>query len=383
MLLKNRDMKMYYVANARMPNEKAHGIQLAKQCEAFAATGVELELILPNLKNEITDSIESYYSLARSIRIIKIPVLNAGFSRLAYNLRCLSFALFSFVYLIGKVRKKQAIIYTIDLDQFSFFLLPFLRVPVFFEVHGSKKKNLFLTFFLRRVYGVITNSRGVGAKLQAEFGIPKEKMITAPNGIDPALFPSLFSKQEARKVLGLPFEKAIAVHTGQFYDWKGLEIVVETAKLCPDVLFYFVGGTEDAYKKTTGIKNIPSNVIFVGHRPLREIPIWAASADVVLVLGTKKNPYSYTETSPMKIFEFLACGRPMVVSGTPANREVVTEREVFFYGPDDARGLAAGIRQSLVGDDMWKRAVYGKEKAKEYTWSERTKKIMKLIKEFS
>ena len=73
----------------------------------------------------------------------------------------------------------------------------------------------------------------------------------------------------------------------------------------------------------------------------------------------------------------------MVVSGTPANREVVTEREVFFYGPDDARGLAAGIRQSLVGDDMWKRAVYGKEKAKEYTWSERTKKIMKLIKEFS
>ena len=85
----------------------------------------------------------------------------------------------------------------------------------------------------------------------------------------------------------------------------------------------------------------------------------------------------------MKIFEFLACGRPMVVSGTPANKEIVTEREVVFYEPDNERDLAAGIKQSLVGDDIWKRAAYGKEKAKEYTWSERTKKIMKFVTELS
>ncbi|TSC61733.1 MAG: group 1 glycosyl transferase [Parcubacteria group bacterium Gr01-1014_48] len=370
---------MYYVANARMPNEKAHGIQLAKQCEAFIAQGVDLELIVPGQKNEIKDSIEKYYTLAHVLSVKKMLVLNFCSSRLAYNLRCLSFALSSFLYLAWRIRKRAGILYTIDLDQFSFFLLPLLRVPVFFEIHGSKKRNPFLVFFLKRVRGIVTNSRGVATKLQADFMIAKEKIITAPNGIDPALFPSRLSKQEARKELHIPSEKEIAVHTGQFYDWKGLGILAETALLCPEVLLYLVGGTEQAFKRVAGVKNVPSNIIFVGHRPLHEIPVWIAAADIALVLGTKSNTYSYTETSPMKIFEFLACGCPMVVSGTLANREVVSDKEAFFYEPDDAYSLASAMKKALHEKDSSQKAAFGKEKAKEYTWAERTKKIMQFI----
>lgn len=370
---------MYYVANARMPNEKAHGIQLAQQCEAFVAQGIDLELVLPKQKNTTKDSIESFYSLEKKIPVHTLSVVHLGNSCLAFNLRSLSFGISSFFYLLFKTWRETVVVYTIDLDQFSFFLLPLLAAPVFFEIHGSKKRNPFLVFFLKRVRGVITNSRGVAAKLQADFGLAKEKMITAPNGIDPVLFPSKLSKQEARKALGIPLDRAVAVHTGQFYDWKGLSIIVEAAALVPNTLFYVVGGTEAGFRAATNVENIPSNVLCMGHKPLREIPVWVAAADVALVLGTKKNTYSYLETSPMKIFEFLAAGCPMVVSDTPANREVVSGREAFLYEPDDAHSLAVSIGVAVTGKDSLQKAAFGKEKAKEYTWSERTKKIMEFV----
>lgn len=370
---------MYYVANARMPNEKAHGIQLAKQCEAFVAQGIDLVLVLPKLENEIKDSLEEFYVLHERISVCKVPILNLGNTGFAFNLRSFSFGISSFLYLLFKTGAKDTIVYTIDLDQFSFFLLPLLRAPVFFEVHGSKKKNSLLSFFLSRVRGIITNSRGVAAKLPDTFVIPNEKIITAPNGIDPKLFPSRLSKQEARAVLGLPHNREIIVHTGQFYDWKGLGIIAETAMIVPNMLIYLVGGTQEGFRAATNITDIPKNVICVGHKPLKEIPVWIAAADVLLVLGTETNSYSYTETSPMKIFEFLASGRPMVVSGTPANREIVTEREVYFYEPDNARSLAVLIEKSLHGEDSMWRAAHGKEKAKEYTWAARSKKIMTFI----
>ena len=374
-----RHMKMYYVANARMPNEKAHGIQLAKQCEAFVAAGIDLELILPRQHNPLSDTIPDFYALGESIPVRTLPVLMLGKSGFAFNLKSLSFSLTSFLYLFCKVQREKAVVYTIDLDQFSFFPLPLLRVPVFFEVHGSKKKSPMLSFFLKRVCGVITNSGGVAAKFRADFGISKEKIMTAPNGIDPKLFPSNLSKQEARKVLGLPFEKSIAVHTGQFYDWKGLGIIAQAAAMLPEILFYMVGGTEEGFRRVTSVQKIPKNVICVGHKRLGDIPAWVAAADSVLVLGTKSNSYSYTETSPMKMFEFLASGRPMVVSGTLANCEIVTEREVCFYEPDNVDAFVEAIKESLHGDDRWKRAAYGKEKAKAYTWEQRTKAILEFI----
>src|SRR3989344_4789036 len=55
-------MKIYYIANARMPSEKAYGIQLAKMCEAFIEQGIEVELCIPRtLRSHI--SLKEFYSL--------------------------------------------------------------------------------------------------------------------------------------------------------------------------------------------------------------------------------------------------------------------------------------------------------------------------------
>src|SRR3990167_11234410 len=104
-------MKIYYVANARMPSEKAHGIRLAKMCEAFLLSGADLELVLPRRRGS-NDDLKRFYGLKVDIPVKRLPVLNLGFI-----ISSLSFMFAYIVYLRGR---KGAILYTIDMDNFSF-----------------------------------------------------------------------------------------------------------------------------------------------------------------------------------------------------------------------------------------------------------------------
>ena len=68
-------MKILYIANARMPTEKAHGIQIMKTCEAFAELGHEVELILPWRFNPIKEDIFEYYNVKKNFKIKKYRLL--------------------------------------------------------------------------------------------------------------------------------------------------------------------------------------------------------------------------------------------------------------------------------------------------------------------
>ena len=58
--------KIIYLANVRLPTEKAHGIQIVKMCEAFAGLGLEVELVVPNRLNSIQDDIFDYYGVKKN-----------------------------------------------------------------------------------------------------------------------------------------------------------------------------------------------------------------------------------------------------------------------------------------------------------------------------
>jgi len=112
-------MKLIYFANVRFPNKKAHGIQIAKMCEALVLAGVELELIVPNKRLEYEDDPKSFYGLSCSIPITRLFVLDI-FSRTPFGfyLSSLSFGLSSLVYLL--FHRSYDAIYSIDLDPLSF-----------------------------------------------------------------------------------------------------------------------------------------------------------------------------------------------------------------------------------------------------------------------
>ena len=72
-------MKLIYLADIRLPTEKAHGIQIMKMCEAFAIQGIEVELMVPRRKNPIAEDPFCYYGVKKIFKINKISSLDFSF----------------------------------------------------------------------------------------------------------------------------------------------------------------------------------------------------------------------------------------------------------------------------------------------------------------
>lgn len=378
-----RPFRIYYVANARMPNPKAHGIQLVKMCEALVARGVDLTLVLPRKRSEAQGNLKDFYGLKQTIRVVRVPVFDfVPHTRFGFNLSAASFGLTALIYLLSqRIRGRSGIVYTIDLDQFSFLPFPLTGQPVFFETHASKRGSALYRFFLRRSKGIVAINHWIERTLVSRFGLSHERIRVLPNGIDLTLFKRGRTQGEARQELGLPHDAQIALYVGRFYNWKGLHTALIAAKELLEVQFYFLGGNEGELKEAAQVNELSANIHCMPIRPQREIPLWLQAANVCLVLGTREHEYSYRETSPMKLFEYMAVGRPIVGSRTPAIEEIVGEREAFLAKPDDPEALAAAVREAFAHpDEAAARGARAREKAQQFSWDERAKKVLDFIK---
>ena len=94
---------LFYIANVRIPTEKAHGIQIAKMCEALANFDIKIELIIPKRKNFITESIFNYYGVKNIFSVKKIffldfIIFSKALGKLAFFLESFSFAMGVYFY---------------------------------------------------------------------------------------------------------------------------------------------------------------------------------------------------------------------------------------------------------------------------------------------
>jgi glycosyltransferase involved in cell wall biosynthesis len=368
-------MKLHYIANARMPSEKAHGIQIAKMCEAFVERGVDLVLVVPARKSE-QKSLKEFYALRQDMKIITLPALDwytAG--RVGYNLSTLSFMLSCAWYLLTRVNRGD-IVYTVDLDHLAYGVLTLTRAPVFSEMHGGKPDTSLHRSLFKKLAGVIATNSITKEQLKKTFGLPEERFITEPNGVDFSVFTPM-TEIAARERLQLPQKGKLALYIGRFFDWKGLGILPDAAKLLPnDISIGLVGGTEEEFARVAGKK--AERLTFFGSKPYAEMPLWEAAADTLVVLGTHQDEQSWNYTSPMKVFEYMAMKRPIVASRTPALQNILSAEECYFYEPDNALDLARAIAEAASGDDSRTSRAY--ERVRQYAWDLRAERILAFIK---
>jgi hypothetical protein len=111
-------MKVYYIANVRMPSEKAYGIQLAKMCEAFILHDLDLTLVVPNRG---AGSLKSFYRLRVEVPMVILPsIVLKRYERLGFVLMGVSFMLSYKIFLLWKKFKgEKFVLYTADMDSFS------------------------------------------------------------------------------------------------------------------------------------------------------------------------------------------------------------------------------------------------------------------------
>jgi glycosyltransferase involved in cell wall biosynthesis len=196
-------MKIYYIVNARIPTEKAHGWQISKMCFELAKLGHELELIVPS-RNSSTRNVFEYYNLKNNFKINYLRTPNfLKYERILSNKAIYLLALFFLFRLMFFKVEKDAIVYTRNPEIAWLFSLRG-RIT-FFDAHTwpNSKTEVFKNM-LKKVSGIVCNSAGT-AKAFKDNGF--ENILVAPNAVDLEKFNITGSKSEIRKKLNLPLTK--------------------------------------------------------------------------------------------------------------------------------------------------------------------------------
>ncbi len=387
-------MKFIYIANIRLPTEKAHGLQIMKMSESFAAQmrgltlngaqndaerKIEVELVVPSRFNPIKADPFEYYRVNKSFKVKYLPVLDlVNFGRIGFWIESM---FFSFASLACLAFRKIDIIY--GRDELPLYFLSFFKKNIFWEAHRGSM-NIAVRRLLKKSAGVIAISEG----LKNFYKNKRNDIFVFPDAVDFNEFNISLSKAECRQELNLPQDKKIVLYSGHLYAWKGADILLEAAREYSTsntqhpTLFVFVGGTEkdiENYKLKAKSYKL-ENVLFAGHRPHSEIPKWLKAADILVLPNSAKEEISRFFTSPLKLFEYMASGTPIIASDLPSIREIVSEKEVLFFEPDNAHNLADKIKYAFEHEDeMHRKAEFAKQKVQNYTWSKRAESILSFI----
>lgn len=375
--------KLIYIANARLPTEKAHGLQIMRTCEALAAQGVRVELVVPRRRNYLRADPFSFYDLASNFVIKKLPCLDflnfKFFKRLGFWLENFTFCLAVIIDQLAS-RDKSVIYYTRDWLVARW--LPNWLGPIFYEIHTLPASITSLHHQAwRRCHGLVVISDGLKKALINE-GVSEQKILLARDAVDLGEFNIKQSRQECRAKLGLPVEQKIVLYTGHLYDWKGASLLAEAAKFLPEeITIYLVGGTPEDIKAFKN-KYTFFNLHIIGWQEPRLIPCWLKAANRLILPSSGQEPIGAVYTSPLKLFEYMASGTPILAARLDSVREVLTEEDGQFFTPDNVEDLARAIVDSFHPKEMSefaKRAQAAAVKAQQYTWQARADRIIKFI----
>ena len=398
-------MKLIYVANVRLPTEKAHGYQITKMCEAFCELGIEVLLLHPyryernqRLRKK---SVFEYYEIrpvfeVRTLPNIDVLLIEQFFPRRTFVWFFFLHALMWGLYAALKARKEGADIYYTRDVAVAFWLIRF-SLPTVFEGHSMPKRGQ--EWLLRQMVGhpqlrVIVLLTSFLKESYAELGFDQERLAVFPDAVDLSLFNNLPSKAECRLQLNLSLAIPIIGYIGRFNTMgmeKGIPELIESMVHLRSLngktpLLLCVGGPMSAvpsYLDSADSLGISRKLLkFVDRVPNSEVPRVMKACDVCTI------PWPWTEfsayyTSPLKLFEYMAAGVPIVASDLPTMKEVLRHDEnAWLVQPGDPSALAEGIKTLLTDQERAARlAQTAREDVKTYTWGTRAAQIIDLIKE--
>jgi glycosyltransferase involved in cell wall biosynthesis len=371
-------MNLIYIANVRMPTERAHGIQIAKMCEAFALQDFDVTLLVPKRRNTILEAPWSYYGVRKNFSISWLPSLDTvRFGRIGFLIQALTFSVCA-AWHVWRHTKPGDIIYS--RDELPLAIVSFFRRTFVWEAHRGTVNVL-----VRRLLGVckrvVVISEGLKVRYR-ELGVPEERLVLAPDGVDDSFLEFDASKAACRQRLGIAGDEKLALYAGHLYSWKGAGVLADAAETLEKhgIVVMFVGGTDadiEAFRRTCGDRK---NIRIVGRMPHAEIPSYLRAADVLVIPNTAESDISTRYTSPLKLFEYMASGTPIVASDLPALREVLSELTAFFVPPSDPEALAERIIEVFASYEQAIQAgAAARREAGAYAWRSRAARIIHFL----
>lgn len=159
--------------------------------------------------------------------------------------------------------------------------------------------------------------------------------------------PAPTADRALRAELNIPSEAPVVLYAGTFEPYQGLSTLLGAAgrvlQVVPNAVFVLVGGEGEAVdllQRESSRLGLNGAVRVVRRRPRTEIPAYLAMAELLV------SPRMYGDNLPLKVFDYLAAGRPIVATDLPAHRALLDESRAVLT-PPTATALADGIVQVL------------------------------------
>ena len=221
-----------------------------------------------------------------------------------------------------------------------------------------------------------------------DLGIRENRICVASDAVDLETFNISKTQEEARAELGLPQNSKIAAYVGKFHTngaEKGIPEIIKAVGLLPKINqgldFYFVGGPTSRtalYDKIIDQNGVnKSRLKFLGKQPIQHVPLWLKAADILLMPHPETEFYT-KHVSPLKMFEYMTSGRPIIASKLNAIEEILEDgRSAYLSKAGDAVDIARAIHEALLDSKKSKKiADEAKRKVADYSWKKRAEKII-------
>ena len=189
----------------------------------------------------------------------------------------------------------------------------------------------------------------------------------------------------ARTKLGLDLNKIYCTYSGRFTTMnieKGIPDIIKSTEYINDsrVTFLFIGGpmgsVTDYNKLIYNLDFNPEKFIFIDYQELETLNLYLNASDILLM--PFPNTIHFSENmSPLKMFEYMAIGKPIVASDLPTITEVLNDEMAFICKPDDPKSIGDQILKAISEPFKPKSTI---EEVKLYTWTNRAKQILNFIK---
>ena len=233
-----------------------------------------------------------------------------------------------------------------------------LRLPLVADVDSSIPDQLRYSGFARRgpllwaaealeggalrgATAVITVCAALTESVRARAPRARLFQIEDPPLVAAAELPAVAEARALRPGLGLAADVPVALYTGNFEPYQGVELLLDAAARVPEAQFLFVGG-EPAETSRLRARAAASGAraVFAGKRPPEELPRLIGLADVLV------SPRVLGQNTPFKLYTYLASGRPLVATRIATHTQLLDDGLAFLVEPT-AEGLAAGLRAAL------------------------------------
>jgi glycosyltransferase involved in cell wall biosynthesis len=358
--------RLIYVSGSTLPSPEANAVHVAHMCDAFAGLGIQTELLALRGGG---GSVAAHYGLHHPFRIRSQSALAHKAWLLGRRLRPAPKAVEPVYF--GRRLKSLA-----QLARWGY--------PVGLEIHHPPRNPS----QVRALADLVAAPRFLGLVVISE-ALRREILSRMPH-VDPArvLLAHDGVREDRIREPAVQGDGAVrAVYCGSFHPGKGVETILEASRFVPDVCFDLIGGQArqiEALRATA-----PPNVRFLGHLPHEEtqrlLPTYhlalAPYGSVVRGAHTPAHESLSNWMSPLKIFEYVAAGVPILTSDLPVLREILEpDRTASMTPPGDAVALADAIR--ALGADAGRRdrmARDAQSQLREYTWENRARAIADFL----